>query len=213
MVRAVGAWVYCFRKGEGEGGAAGWERGVQDAMRAVEEVVRRACGYEWEGTRLAVGTSAAGSAAMLDMEAWEERSMELGFEVVDADAKGKNEFGEAVGMDRIREALEANDWSGAADGEGQGEGAGEGAEDWSEDEFGMTTGPEHSQMNAELWGLKASLLGQDEDGDEGDEAAQVDGLEQMMSQVLAIKENGADMPLEQRKRYAAKAVNDLMKTV
>ena len=106
--------------------------------------------------------------------------MEYGFEFVDAEAKGKNDFGENTGLERLREALEANDWSAAVG-------------DDEADEVLEGFDAEEREMNSELWGLKASLLGIDnevEDGErsmEQDEANQVDGLEHLMSQALAIR--------------------------
>lgn len=181
VVEAVGAWIYCFNKGDAdEEHGSQWTGEVEDTMKAIDQVVHMACGDEWEGTKLAVGLSpTAGKGQELDMEVWENVGLDHGFEVIDAGAEGKNEFGEMVGLARAREALEANDWAGQSS-EADGLDLGD-----EEDGFGAI-GPEHSQMNAELWGLKASLLGTGEDEDD-EGALQVDDMERMMSQVLSIK--------------------------
>jgi len=106
--------------------------------------------------------------------------MEYGFEFIDAEAQGKNQFGEKTGMDRLREALEANDWTQTAGDEGI-----------DDDAFGDFQEEEH-EMSAELWGLKASLLGAEDESDGHDEdgdGLQVDNLEQLMNQALAIRGN------------------------
>ena len=92
-----------------------------------------------------------------------------------------------------------------------------------EDEGGLGDfGHEEAEMTAELFGLKAALLGQDDDDAEdygdalGDDVSadgqknQVDDLDRMMSKLLAVREQGADLPEAQRKRMAAKAVRELM---
>ena len=86
-----------------------------------------------------------------------------------------------------------------------------------------------NHVTAELFGVKAALM-QDEDGGRGqaqgleptehaaasresvaNEADQVDALDRMMGQLLALQERAGDLPLAQRKRLAAKAVRDILK--
>lgn len=142
-------------------------------MKAIEEVVEKAC-PGWDGTRLALDMTPQQSET--HREVVEEQCIDHGFEYVHVDAKGKNEYGEATGLDRIKEALEANDWSSQ----------GLIGEEQEETFGGFDT--EEAQMNAELWGLKASLLSQDQDDNQDeDDASQVEGLEQMMGQLLAIR--------------------------
>lgn len=185
VIEAIGGWIYCFDKKEAvHGQNASAQNVVEDTMKSIEEVVNKACGYSWEGIKLAVAMpshAARSTQEPINVEDWEDRCMQYGFELVDAEATGKNEFGEAVGIARVKEALEANDWSTQLV---------DGAED-SED-FG-DLGDEKAQMNAELWGLKASLLGSGIDPEERDnvteedEALQVEEMQRMMSQALAIK--------------------------
>lgn len=54
-------------------------------------------------------------------------------------------------------------------------------------------------------------LGAEEDGIGEEENLQVEELESMMLKMQAIKDMGADMPEMERKRFAAKAVRDVMK--
>jgi hypothetical protein len=66
--------------------------------------------------------------------------------------------------------------------------------------------------------LKASLLGDGEEDEDGygdaladtEQKNQVDDLDKMMSKLMAVREQSADLPEAQRKRMAAKAVRELM---
>ena len=108
-------------------------------------------------------------------EEWEELCIEHGFEYVDSEAKGKNEFGEAVGVQRIREALEAGEWESGAD------------LDFNEDVEGFegSFAAEEAEMNMELFGMKDALHGEDGEGELGDK--DVEELEIMMRKMVAIK--------------------------
>lgn len=173
VIEAVGAWIYCFSQSAGANSEHVGEA-TEYAMKAVEEVIERASGYGWDGTRLALDLSSQQST---QTEALEEQCMEHSFEYIHADAKGKNEFGEPQGLERVKEALETNSWDAPGSDDGE-----------QEDVLGDFD-TEKAQMNSELWGLKASLLDPDtdEEHDHDDEEFQVDNMEQMMSQLLAIR--------------------------
>ncbi|KAF1346227.1 hypothetical protein BDV97DRAFT_379061 [Delphinella strobiligena] len=199
VIEAVGAWIYCFsRPATNDATTEIVGDTASIAMNTIEEIVEQACGYSFEGTRLALDMSLS---APSDPEALEEQCMEHSFEYVHLESKGKNEFGEPQGLERVKEALETNDWN-----------AQSGHDDEEEDTVDDFAA-EKAQMNTELWGLKASLLDPniDHEDDRGDEDFQVENLEQMMSQILAIRETSAGMPEAQRKAFASRAVNDLMK--
>ena len=130
-----------------------------------------------------------------------------------------NEFGEKVGMARLREALEANEWE-AGDGDEF-----EGLDDLGfgdDDDATLGFGQEAEEAQMEMWGLRGALRegeqeggeGMDEEGEagekEGDDQA-VQELEAMMMKMQAVKEMGTDMPEGERRKFAAKAVRDVMK--
>ena len=212
VVQAVGGWVYVFRLGQ-DGKVS---EDAEKTMEALQEVVETHAGYGVESVMLAVGLPPAGEGAGLEKERredWDDAAMQFGFEFVEFAAKGSNEFGEKLGLDRLREALEANEWADAGD---EDDALGLGGE--GDDDFG-DFGHEEAEMTAELFGLKASLLGEDEEDDrgfgdsadgEGDQKGQVDDLDKMMSKLMAVREQSADLPEAQRKRMAAKAVRELM---
>ena len=211
VVRAVGAWVYVFRLGGPDGEI------VEKTLAALQEVLETHAGYGAESVLLAVGMPLSSSSGTVlakgKREEWDDVAMQYGFEFVEFGALGVNEFGEKQGIERVREALEANEW--ADDEEG---GADElGLEDGSDGEFGEF-GREEAEMTAELFGLKASLLGDNDDENDGygdalgekEQKNQVDDLDKMMSKLMAVREQSADMPEAQRKKMAAKAVRELM---
>lgn len=221
VVQAIGGWIYCVDKTQLSQPASDAPDRFDKIIKSIEDVITKACGYSWEGVKLAVATTSTKTktpdSKLFAAEEWDDRCMEHGFEFIDAEVHGKNQFGENTGIERLREALEANDWAQNAD-----------DDDETDDAYGGFEDEEH-EMSAELWGLKASLMGADNEEDEHDEhgeGLQVDNLEHLMSQALAIKgihdscvrgkglmllaENGADLPLEERRKYAARAVNSLM---
>jgi len=203
VVQAVGAWVYAFRVG-GDGSI----REAEKTLAALQEVVETHAGYGAESVMLVVAMPAAGKQS-LDLEKnkredWDDVAMQYGFEFVEYGAQGVNEFGEKQGMDRLKEALEANgDSLGLSD---------------ADDDFG-DFGREEAEMTAELFGMKHSLLEQEDDGEEGygedadhpasNQELQVDDLDKMMSRLLAVREQSAGLPEAQRKRMAAQAVKEL----
>ena len=210
VVDAVGAWIYCFEKGLDEK--------VEAAMKSIQEVVERQAGYGGEVGFLAVGKDIKGANGGASHEEYEDTCMQYGFEYINYSATGQNEFSEKVGFERLKEALEANEWT-----------ANHSDEDLDLDDLGFDgdeddvfggSARDEAEMTAELFGMKAAL-NQDEDEDEEVDAEDflppqrqrdhVDGLERMMGKLMAVKEQSADLPEGQRKRMAARAVRELMK--
>ena len=108
----------------------------------------------------------------------------------------------------MKEALEAHEWDA---------GVGEGDVDELEDELGVEDGfgAEAAEVQREMVGLKMAVWreeGEDgeEEGEGGDEG--VEELQNMMLTMQAIKDMGTDMPEGERRKFAARAVRDVMKT-
>lgn len=191
VVRAVGAWVYVFAKHEGK------KEEVLETMKGIQDVVEKGAGLAWDGVCLAVGVrnkglvgtservveEGAGEGGWGGFEEWEDAARERGFEYVDAEMKGRNEFGEQTGMVRVKEALEANEWEGGDDG-GDLDGFGEGESD--DEDWSKTFAAEEAEMGMEIMGLKTELNG-GEGADDEDQAAQVEELERMMSKLSGIR--------------------------
>lgn len=145
----------------------------------------------------------------------EDVCMQYGFEYIDYAATGSNEFGEKVGMERIKEALEANEWDAGGDDEDD---LALELENLDLEGDGGGFGRDEAEMTAELFGMKAALNGDDDFDAEAEDvlppteqASQVDDLDRIMGRLLAVKEQSADLPEAQRRRMAAKAVQDLLK--
>ncbi|OBT48781.1 hypothetical protein VE00_00703 [Pseudogymnoascus sp. WSF 3629] len=190
VLAVVGGYVVLLNRGKGR---TGWDE-LERVLREVDRLVSISEGNEGEVVRLGVLLDAT---AGEDDEGWVE-----GWEVVDGAATGKNEIGEVVGMERVREALEANEWSG-----------GDGGVKELEEELGLgfegdvEGGFEIGEDDVE--GMRRPIFGKDE----GEEEESVEGMEALMLKMQAMRDLGADMPEAERKKFAAKAVRDLMKTL
>ncbi|KAL1596651.1 hypothetical protein SLS60_009299 [Paraconiothyrium brasiliense] len=170
VVTAIGAWIYCFKKPV----TIKDVDTIKDTMQTIAKVIETACGYSDDHVRLAVAMPQS-ITPYLDKSAedWDDLCMEHGFEFVDSEAKGKNQFGEEKGIKRVEDALKAQEWEGIeADDDF----------DFDEDAFGEGLDAEEREMGMELFGLKNAVHGIDEN-----EEAQVEELEGLMRKMVAIK--------------------------
>ncbi|KAL5329154.1 hypothetical protein ACEPPN_002664 [Leptodophora sp. 'Broadleaf-Isolate-01'] len=210
VLTVLGAFIVCFRKPVDEKAL----KEVRDLMEGVAEVVKEGCGLMWDGVCLAVGMPQSTTPYLeKSFDEWEELCQEYGFEYVDFESKGRNEYSEPMGMDRLKEALEANDWEGNDE-------LGEtidldGLEDDSDEAgsigFGLDAA-DKAEMERELRGMKMAIYGGGNDDDEEEPSDKdVEDLQALMLKMQAVRDLGADMPEAERKRFAAKAVSDIMK--
>lgn len=217
--------MVCFRKCR--------ETADLDAIRklltTIHEVIEHHTGSSYstsEPLLLAVGMQQTMLPSLaMESEEWEDICRECGgWEWIDGEVDGvedskvlgreesRNEFGEKVGLERLKEALEANEWEGGIE-----------EVDSLSDDLGIEEdgfGAEAAQMEREMMGLKMVVnrdghedgledeQKEEENGDEG-----VEEMERMMLKMQAIKDMGADMPEAERRKFAAKAVRDVMKTL
>ncbi|KAK3065050.1 hypothetical protein LTS18_012497 [Coniosporium uncinatum] len=217
VVTALGAWIYCFRRPVTSSDLGT----VKSTLRAIQEVIERHVGYAWDGVCLAVAMQQSTTPYLeKSFDDWDDLCRDFGFEYVDSEAKDRNEYSEPVGIERLREALEANEWDVS-------EGLDIDIDDFgdfdqeaeNELEFSDTFAAEEAEMGREFAGLKMAVA--TEEGGEGESAGsrmlmgeskdEVEEFERMMGKMMAIKDLGSAMPEGERKKYAAKAVNDLMK--
>ncbi|KAH9877888.1 hypothetical protein J1614_003105 [Plenodomus biglobosus] len=198
VITVLGGWVYCFKKPVGEKDVDT----IKETMQAIADVIESACGFGGDQVCLAVAMPQSTTPYLEKTgEEWEELAADHGFEYVDFEATGKNEFGEPMGVQRVREALEAGEWE-----------SNDMPDFGDEDGFDGTFAAEEVEMGMELCDMKGALQGdggEDEDGGHGEK--DVEELEVMMKKMVAIKEMGEGMEEAERKRFAAKAINDLMK--
>ncbi|KAF7585231.1 hypothetical protein BBP40_011611 [Aspergillus hancockii] len=152
---------------------------------------------------------------------WEDRLFDLGlmgFEVVGWDPKGgegeeRNQFGEYQGMRRIREILETHDWTSASSG---GAGGADGGDELEKHLLGLDEDGfdlEVNELEREMVGLRFAMENGDDDldGIVGNDEMKVESMEGLMMRMKAIKDMSDELPEDERKRFAAKAVQDIMK--
>ncbi|MCJ1480144.1 hypothetical protein MMC06_000298 [Schaereria dolodes] len=141
-------------------------------------------------------------------------------------------FLETSGLARVREALEANDWDAVDDiipfatDDINFQEPNIGEDDESD---GSNLDIEVGELESEMTGMRRAIWenrgeeSQDGDGiidkqdgegvdDEADDMKVVE-LQNMMLKMQAVKDMGADMPPSERKRFATKAVRDILRTV
>ncbi|EFR03250.1 hypothetical protein MGYG_06252 [Nannizzia gypsea CBS 118893] len=160
---------------------------------------------------------------------WDEELSDLGvgsgLEVVFWDPKGttedpkaRNEYGELMGIARVQEVLETHQWSSSAsdDAEYDLESISLHGDEEAIGGFAL----EANELEKEMAGLRLAINSKRNDGsiddkfeDIGDDSLQVEQLEGLMMRVQAIKDMGADLPDQERKKFAAKAIRDLMKDI
>ncbi|KAF2859955.1 hypothetical protein K470DRAFT_217916 [Piedraia hortae CBS 480.64] len=95
VVEALSAWVYCFGQRDKE---------AERTMAAIAEVVK----HHSVADQILLAVQVPGDG---DTEKWEDICLEHGFEYIAHDSTGKNEFGEKIGAERLREALETTEWT------------------------------------------------------------------------------------------------------
>lgn len=215
---------------------------IRDTLTAIHKVIThhqetasdRYTTVDSEPLLLVVGMSQSLRPLLeISNDEWEDLGLDCGgWQWIDSEATGKNEFGEKLGLERLQEALGANEWDGGDLGADETD---------LEQELGLrenenTFDNDIALERDDFVGIREAILGQDaleEEDTDGD--AQVEELESMMLKMQAIKglsrsyaidtkvntadpirrrvEKGAGMAEDDRKRLAAKAIRDIMKTI
>jgi len=197
----------CFRKPVDD--AALLE--TRSLLQHVGEVVKIGCGDSWDGVALAVGMPQSTKPFLeKSFEEWEELCQESGFEYIDLEARGLNEYSERMGIERLKEVLEANDWE-----RGSGLDAGLDAEDSDgadeTEENDTDFGIEATEMRMEMLDAIYNNRGPDEEmEDDVNQDEEVEKLQSMMLKMQAVKDMGADLRAAERKAFAAEAVKEMM---
>lgn len=123
-----------------------------------------------------------------------------------------------MGIARVQEVLETHQWSSSTSDELEQDLESLSLRGDEEATGGFTL--EANELEREMAGLRLAINSNrdnDDIGEEfketGDDSLQVEQLEGLMLRVQAIKEMGADLPDQERKRFAAKAIKDIMKDI
>jgi len=160
-----------------------------------------------------------------DFDALDDLCRQWGFEYVDFEARGRNDYGESVGMERAREALEANDWDNFGTeycGDDEEEDV-EGSEDAGVDPGVL--GKVAREFEKEMFGLRCEGLGlgndgewslgvdTDADGDDEIERKQVEQMEKVMYRMAMLSDLGVgdeDRIKRERRSLAAGILKEIM---
>ncbi|KAG9239034.1 hypothetical protein BJ875DRAFT_449250 [Amylocarpus encephaloides] len=209
VLTVLGAFVVCFRKPVD----ALELEGVKDLLKNVQEVVKEGCGYSWDGVCLAVAMKQS-TTPYLDMshEDWEDTCQDFGFEFIDFEKSGRNEFHEPMGVERLREALEATDWVGNDDDFDVEDALNELDLD-GDDADSLGFGIDPKEMEEEMKGMKQAIYGGNGAEGDDDQDEEVEKLQAMMLKMQAVRDMGVDLPESERKRLAAKTVGEIIKTL
>lgn len=204
VVEAIGAWIFCFTDDH----TPTCDRNLDDSLRAVQAIIE----YHTEGVNdavmLAIAVSPENKSTAMNEDrfnALEDIAMRYSFELIDYAADGINDYGEKQGLDRVKEALQANEWTSLETGDNEPDLDAESDLDFGEAEMQTAL----SDLKTRLVDNAVSSAQTDQLEGEG-QADAVDDLEVMLGKLLAVKEQSSDLPLAQRKRIAAQAVRDIM---
>ncbi|KAJ5485301.1 hypothetical protein N7539_005289 [Penicillium diatomitis] len=188
-----------------------------------------------DGGEGVVGDEIGGADVPLSVGWWEDQLFDIGlfgWEVVEWDpaekegqtgeGRKRNQVGEYEGMPRIKEVLETHDWSTPSP-----------AEDLDDEDFGFDEddletellgfgqrshtsgfGQEVHELEREMLGLRMAIErggGDGDSDDDGNEELKVESIEGLMMRMQAIRDMGSDLPEAARRRFAAKAVSEIMR--
>lgn len=165
------------------------------------------------------------------LDEWEDVVVEVGLEFVvyikgrEQEEGKRNEFGERMGIVRVREVLEVNDWfgGGVLGEEGDGLGFGEGDED-DDKEFdfkGLGYGYDREDfegLKRVIWeqiGEEIDIMGEgkgkEEEGEEEIGDDDIRSLEQMMVKLWVVRDMSVGLFEQQRKRMVKQVVEEVMR--
>ncbi|KAK0739324.1 hypothetical protein B0T21DRAFT_329080 [Apiosordaria backusii] len=230
----------------------------KELVKEVGRVVKEGLGgWDWDGVCLTVGVGRQQTGAEdeeEELDEWEDVCAEAGLEFVhfvqlsssssdssSTEKEKRNEYGERVGIARVREALEANDWSGGGGAPGDHDDSeldfdhdNDNDDDDDDDQGGFdpkTLGFGFDKGDFE--GLKRAIweqIGEETETGEGSEESKekkggkeqeeeeeglgdddIKNLEQMMLKLQAVRDMSAGLPEQQRKRMAKQAVEEVMR--
>lgn len=89
VLTVLGAFIVCFRKPVDENEL----QAFKTLLESVAEVVKEGCGYSWDGVCLAVAMPQSTTPYLeKSFDQWEDLCQEHGFEFIDFESKGRNEY-------------------------------------------------------------------------------------------------------------------------
>ncbi|KAK9468375.1 hypothetical protein V1512DRAFT_102243 [Lipomyces arxii] len=254
VVSALGAIIYTFRKPESKESAKALNDRIQTEIETIhktlidyskkgitntkkdqeeENEVDDDDGdlIDWGGICLAVAVPTTKSISDepfdLDYNEYDTMLQPFGFEFIDMEKSGRNDYGELLGLERIKEALGAFSWDTVDDsaqrnrilsGYQQFDSDLE-QQDYEEDLDSEGFDQELREMQLEMAALHFAMDADKENDGANEEPSSanplpekdVEELENIMQRMKAVREQGEGLPFEERKKLADQLVGDLMR--
>jgi hypothetical protein len=225
--RAVGGIVFVLSVKD-----VGEKEDLMKALNLLEQVeeVRTMCEDEGEGREIVgvvvvMGPGAEGKADAVEEELRGERGV-FGWDVIAwegdvLEGEGlveKNGYGEKVGIERVKQILEAVPWTTSADDDAEGFLESEDDADW--------TTSEQRELDREMMGLKMDLHGGEDEDDAKDESfgedewpelqgggedIKVEQLQGLMERLIATREAASALSGPEKQKFAKREVERIMK--
>ncbi|KAK9359758.1 hypothetical protein V1504DRAFT_457060 [Lipomyces starkeyi] len=263
VVSALGAIVYTFRKPETRDEYVDVKSKVEQELRIIHDMLishYKSQNMEdqqdeedfdelidWDGISLAVAIPSATAKTLssddmnkasieLDAEEWETLLQPFGFEFIDIQKKGRNDYGELLGLERIQEALETYSWDASDeaavarqrgilegydeyDTDGRHHGFGDDDDELDSDGFDQELREMQLEMAALHFAMDSSSQQRERTEEQDGEVREpkplpesdIDELEQIMLRMKQVKERGEGLPLEERKKLADELAKDLLR--
>ncbi|KAK9477107.1 hypothetical protein V1514DRAFT_334881, partial [Lipomyces japonicus] len=167
----------------------------------------------------------------LDFDEWDAALQPFGFEFIDLQASGRNQYGELQGLDRIREALGTFAWNDDDDDDDDElavrkqaliNGYNEYDSDLDSDGFDAELREMQMEMAALHFAVDDNNNDNDNDNDRGSGSgsgekkvneSDIDDMERIMQRMAQVKEQGAGLSLQDRKKLADQIATDLLRLV
>lgn len=210
VLQSLGAFIVCFKKPVNQ---AGLEE-VKDLLKCMSQVIKQSSSLVWGGICLAVAMPQTLMPHLeKDFEDWQDLCQESGFEFIDFGMKGRNQYSELMGLDRIKEALQANDWENdyelrECDSD---------IDELGEFNDGTFSGfqieaakleKEMQEMRIEMRQNQNSVERESETSSNFEE--EVEKLEAIVSKIQIIRDSTVDLPITEKKRMAAKLMSEVV---
>ncbi|KAK9236869.1 hypothetical protein V1525DRAFT_405606 [Lipomyces kononenkoae] len=265
VVSALGAIIFTFRKPETRQEYVDLKTKVEQEIKIIHDMLlshyksRNVDSQEededdfdelinWDGISLAVAIPSTNAKTLssddkneasfeLDSEEWEMLLQPYGFEFIDIEKKGRNDYGELLGLERIKEALETFSWDATdATARARQRATVEGYDEYDSDGLRASFGGDKDELDSEGFDqelremqleMAALHFAMDPPAQQSDRVQEQNGefvesggpvpesdfdeLERIMARMKQVKEQGEGLPFEERKKLADKVAEDLLR--
>ncbi|POS86850.1 hypothetical protein EPUL_001767 [Erysiphe pulchra] len=217
VLQSLGAFIVCFKKPVNK---ADLEE-IENLLYCMAQVVKQTSSLLWSGICLAVAMPQTLTPHLeKNFEDWEFLCRKFGFEFIDFEMKGQNQYSELMGLDRMKEALEANDWESNYELRDYKSDTEEmdyvNDDDNDDDDDGTSSGfkVEAVQIEEEMQEMSNEMRQnnnflEEEPVTSSNYEEDVEKLEAIVSKLQLIRDSSAHLPVAEKKRIVAKLINDV----